>query len=129
MDTETELTEALDERGLLDAARGAGVYAVEVSIPDDPAAAWDAEHDARPADLDRLADAERVAYVGASTHVYSRLGEHVTGARRGTAFLAAFPPERVVAVWPTADPFDAEFNRAAALSREGWLVWTDGTIL
>lgn len=129
---EVALTESLDERGLLDAARGPGVYAVAVAVPDALEAvrdAWDAHHDARPDGLDRLAAADRVAYVGASTQVYARLAEHVTGARRGTAFLAAYPPERVVDVWPDDEPFDAEFNRAAALSREGWLCWRDGELM
>jgi hypothetical protein len=132
--TETTLTERLDERGLLDAARGPGMYALAVMVPDTRAVVtgnWDATHDVRPPDdaLDRLAAADRVAYVGASSDVYHRLCEHVGGSTRQTAFLAAFDLEHVIDVWPHDDPFTAEYNRALRLERDGWRVWCDGDVL
>lgn len=130
---ETQLTEELDERGLLDDARGPGVYALEVATPptlDAVRRQWDSAHDARPPEgtLDRLASAADVAYVGAATHVYQRLSDHVTRERRKSAFLTAFPPERVVTVWSYENPFDAEYNAAQRLARRGWKVWTDGEL-
>lgn len=131
--SKAELTERLDERDLLDDARGSGVYALEASVPDteaDVRSAWQLEHDRRPADdtLQRLADAEKVAYVGASKGVYSRLSDHITKTRRQTAFLSVFPPARIIDIWPHPDPFDAEYNRALRLARD-YRVWCDGELL
>jgi hypothetical protein len=132
--SESDLTERLDKNGLLSDSHGAGVYALRAVVPDtlaDVREAWDNQHDHRPPDdgLERLADAERVAYVGASSDMYSRLSDHVTHKRRQTAFLSAFPPDAVVDLWPTETPFDAEYNRALRLARDDWRVWTDGEIL
>ena len=130
---EARLTESLDERGLLTAAQGPGVYALGVPVPSMPSVAreqWDAVHDARPPDdaLARLAEAPRVAYVGASSQVYDRLCDHVAGDVRTTAFLAAFDPAAVINVWPHDAPFDAEVTRALRLAREDWVVWCDGEV-
>jgi hypothetical protein len=131
--TEAALTERLDERGLLQRARGPGVYALRVAVPDDMAtvrARWDDHLDARPGDdaLTRLHAADRVAYVGASTHVYERLCDHVAGDARTTAFLSVFGFERVVDIWPAAHPFPVETSKAIRLAREGWTVWCDGDV-
>jgi hypothetical protein len=127
---ETDLTEQLDERDLLDDARGPGVYAIECAVPDqyaDVEEAWSNGHDAHPPDntLERLAAARRVAYVGASTHVYDRLCEHI-GHTREASFVSTYPPRRVVTVWPHEDPFEAEHNRTIDLVRDDWTVWKDG---
>jgi len=131
---ETELTETLDTRDLLEDARDPGVYAIEVAVPDrldGVREAWDNQHDSRPGDdgLQRLADADRVAYVGASKDMYSRLGEHVNQRKRRASFLETFPARDVVDVWPHMDPFTAERNRALQLARDEWRVWTDGVLL
>lgn len=131
---ESDLTQTLDDRGLLAASRGPGCYAVAVAVPDDEAEvafAWHDTHDAAPPEgtFDRLAAAERVAYVGASSDVYARLCEHVTGERRRATFLAAFDINGVVDVWPDDSPFQHEFNRAVKLARRpGNVVWNDGRV-
>jgi len=78
--------------------------------------------------LERLADAPRVAYVGASTDVYSRLQDHVAGDSRQATFLEAFAAVDVVYVFPTKSPFEQEYNTAAELSRAGWTIWCDGEV-
>jgi hypothetical protein len=105
-----------------------------VRTPDSEEAAqvaWYSEFDHAPPEdaLERIADAPRVAYVGASGNVYGRLCDHVAGDVRKAAFLSVFRPTRVIDVWPDADPFASEFNRAMRLTREGWAVWTDGRLL
>lgn len=123
----------LDDRGLLDDAHGSGTYALEVETPDTVegvARAFLKVADGTPTDhvCDRLT-AQRVAYVGASKDVYSRLQDHAEAEVRQATFLEAFDAVDVVGVWPTDTPFQAEFNRAAALSREGWVAYTDGEVL
>lgn len=130
---ETELTEQLDERDLLDDAHGPGVYAIECAVPDlyaDVEEAWSNGHEIHPPDnaLERLAAARRVAYVGASGEMYDRLCDHVGGERREASFVGTYPPTRVVDIWPTEDPFAAEYNRAVDLARDDWLVWCDGEV-
>lgn len=130
---ETTLTQRLDDRNLLDTARNPGVYALQCAVPDAVDAVgkqWDQHHTIRPSKdtLQRLAAADRVAYVGASKDVYQRLCDHVTHSRRKASFVSAFNPERVVDVWPHSDPFEAEFNRAMRLIHDDWTVWTDGVL-
>lgn len=131
---QSTMTERLDERDLLGVAHGAGCYALEVDAPDSEAACrerWLTHHDHEPPEdtLARVAQADRVAYVGASNDVYDRLCDHVAGDVRRAAFLAAFEPTRVVNVWEHDRPFDAEFNRAMRLVRDGWVCWSDGVLL
>jgi hypothetical protein len=131
---EAELTERLDARDELAAARGPGVYAIECVVPetiDAVGESWDNQHDARPPDdaIERLAAAGSVAYVGAAGNVYERLCDHIAGKRRRASFVAAFPPRDVIGIWPSDQPFEAEYNRAVALAEDEWLVWTDGTLL
>ena len=133
LDSEAELTEHLDEAGLLNDARGAGTYAIAVTVPDSETAireAWHDHHDAMLTDdaVEQLADADRVAYVGASNNVYARLSDHVTGVRHSTAFLTVFPPERVVDVWPAEHPFPLEVSTAMQLANDGWVAYCDGEV-
>jgi len=130
---EAAMTERLDERGLLDDARNPGVYALALAVPsalDAVRRDWDAVADHRPPDdaLARLASADRVAYVGASSNVYARLCDHAAGDVRTASICEAFPPDGVIDIWPDESPFMAEYNRALALSRTGWRVWCDGVI-
>jgi len=131
---ESTLTERLDERGLLADAHEPGCYALRVETPDteiEVAKQWRQHHVNKPPDgvIERLADAERVAYVGASGDIYQRLCDHVGGEVRRATFLSIFPPREVVEIGPCEDPFDAEFNRAMRLVSDGWTVWTDGELL
>jgi len=131
---ESDVTQALDDRGRLGDARGPGVYALRLRVPDDAERVhrdWLAEYDALPGDdaLDRLAAAEQVAYVGASTNIYRRLCDHAAGRRR-PSLLAVFKPTSVERVWPRRDPFDGpEYNRALRLARDDWVVWCNGELL
>lgn len=123
---ETDLTEDLDKRGLLTKAHNPGVYALRVEVPDSEQIVtdqWDAQYDVQPEDsaLSRLADAHKVAYVGASGNVYERLTDHAAGDVRKTAFLSVFPPTEVIDVWPSKDPFEKEYRRALRLTNDGWL--------
>ena len=129
----TDLHQTLDDRGLLDAAHTGGTYALRVKTPDSVervARAFLKVSDGTPPEhvIERLT-ADRVAYVGASKDVYSRLQDHAEAEVRQATFLRAFDPVEVVGVWPADEPFDAEYNRACALSNEGWCVWMDGEVL
>lgn len=131
--TATAVHETLDERGLLDDAHGPGTYALRVTTPATADAVADAFREVsevvpNDATLDRLT-ADRVAYVGASANVYSRLTEHASGDVRRATFLEAFEAVDVVDVWANPSPFESEFNRARTLSEKGWTVWTDGEVL
>lgn len=126
--------ETLDERGLLDDAHGPGCYGLRVRTPNTKERVVTAftEHvDVAPGRevCGKLAAADRVAYVGASGDVYDRLQDHADGDVRQALFLRCFDVVDIVDVWPSATPFESEYNRAAALSREGWTVWSDGEVL
>jgi hypothetical protein len=134
--TEPAMTESLDARSLLAASRGPGHYALRLAVPDDADGAaerWDGAHDARPPEgtLDRLAAADTVAYVGAARDVYARLCDHATGAVRQPAITDAYPPTRVLDVWPVdGDPFSGEWDRARRFARgEGNVAWVNGEVL
>ena len=134
--TQSTVNQTLDERGLLDDAHGKGCYAIRVKTPNDVesvARAFLSVSDVTPPDayLDRLT-ADRVAYVGASIDVYSRLMDHADGQVRKATFLQAFDPVDVIDVWPTErgkDPFEQEYKRASELSQRGFVCWTDGELL
>ena len=134
--TQSTVNQILDDRGLLDDSHGKGCYGLRVETPNDVesvARAFLSVSDVTPPDayLDQLT-ADRVAYVGASIDVYSRLMDHADGQVRKATFLEAFDAVDVIDVWPTErgkDPFEQEYNRASELSRSGWVVWTDGMVL
>lgn len=124
----------LDDRGLLDVSQGPGTYGLQVRTPPTVHAVTEAfrEHvDVSPPDevLARLAESERVAYVGASGNVYDRLQDHCEGEVRKALFLRCFPPVDLVGVWPSDAPFESEFNRARALSEDYDAVWCNGELL
>jgi len=130
----SRLHESLDQRGLLDNSQGPGTYALQVETPDTSgsvAQAFRAHVDELPPSeyMARLADASSVCYVGASGQVYDRLQDHAEGVVRQSLFLRAFKPVSLVGVWPSEHPFQDEFNRATALSRDGWVCWSDGTVI
>lgn len=135
--TPTTTHETLDHQGLLADAHGPGVYALEAAVPDSVEAVHRAWHDHGdpPPDwmLTRLAQAERVAYVGASNRsVYDRLQDHAEGEVRKATLLEVFDPVGVIGVWPAEgeDPVGIEERpRAMLLAQEGWVAWTDGTVI
>lgn len=126
--------EALDVNGWLDDAHGPGTYALRLRVPtsvEEAHRAWRSHFDALPGDdaVTRMAQADRVAYVGASKDVYGRLMDHAEAEVRRAAALRVFPPEEVVGVWPSQDPFRDEFGTARTLRDDGWTVWTDGELV
>jgi predicted GIY-YIG superfamily endonuclease len=132
---ETDLTETLDKRGQLDAARGPGCYALEVETPDAAdtvARQWHRTHDAAPDGLySRVANAGAVLYVGASSNVYNRLCDHC-GDKRKAAFLEVFPPTDLHSLWPKASAdvaFMEEQAIARSISTANRRVWCDGELL
>lgn len=132
---ETDLNEQLNRANLWDVAHGSGVYALELDVPDIPAAIrerWLAVHDVIPAeDLDeRLARASTVAYVGAASDVYDRLTDHVAGEVRQSALLEVFSAVKIIDIWPYDNPRDGpEFNTARRLAdRDGTVAWMDGRL-
>lgn len=127
---ETELTETLDRRGDLDVARGPGVYALELAVPDELGDAWDAAFDSRTdeAFVERAAAAERVLYVGASQDVYARLCDHFGGDARKARVMRVCPPVDVVDVTPSETPFERETLFAAAHADGSTLVWCNGDV-
>jgi hypothetical protein len=131
---ETDLTETLDRRGLLSDARNPGTYALICDAPDniEPVARrWASISDTPMPDgyAARIADADTVAYVGASNRsIYGRLQDHTNGEVRQATFLTAFPPVDVLDVWPARSAFDDEYNRARSVAGEGVVAWSDGRL-
>lgn len=137
--SETQLTERLDERGMLADAQGPGCYALELRSYD-----WGASHiqeqfrrnctdnPVSPATgvCRRIANAQRLAYVGQSHNVYQRLCQHVNGKIKQTAIMQLFPPRRVIDVWPCDNPDEKEFQAAVDLARDNpnAVVWSDGKL-
>lgn len=132
--TETQLTETLDRRGLLDDARQPGVYLVELATPSRDADAvtrrWLAHYATMPPNLaGRLAACDALYYAGSHrANVYTRLCEHCTGTRQ-PSIMAAWPPERVVDVRPCESPRAREWAYALEHADEDTKVWTDGELL
>lgn len=134
---EHELTELLDRRGQLDDARGPGCYALAVDAPDSGdqvARHWHRHHDQAPSEgfYSRLAEAGDVLYVGAASHVYDRLCDHVAGDVRQAAFLEAFPPAELHNIYPATDAeaaYQSEWRTAKGLAHASRRVWTDGVLL
>lgn len=134
---ESELTQRLDERGLLADARQPGVYALELHVPDWSIShiktKWLEHYDVSPSRdfAGRIANAAQLAYVGASGNVYKRLCDHTNAEVRRSALLCVFPPQDVIDIWPCDSPFDREYQVATDLSRDnpGAVVWMDGTLI
>jgi len=131
---ESQMTESLDKRDLLDTTRGPGVYALALAVPSMPTVAreqWDAVHDTDPPAeaVARLSGASRPRYVGASADLYDRLCDHAAGTRV-PSICEAFPATAVEHVWPHGSPFDGpEVNRALALARDDdCVVWCNGEV-
>lgn len=129
----SQVHQVLDENGWLDAAHGSGVYALRLADPpDDPRAVharWTEHFDVAPQYIvDGLADAGRLAYVGASSDVYSRLQDHANADVRRTAVMRPFPPVAVLGVEAADEPFEAEYNYMKRWVERDFTVWYDGTL-
>lgn len=62
-----------------DQLHDSGVYCLVLSRPANPAAAWDAVHDARPAWFEAFVSAREVWYVGSAKDILARLEDHRDG--------------------------------------------------
>jgi len=132
---QTDLHETLDRRGLLSDARNPGTYALKCDAPDylEPVARrWAGIRDQPLPDgyAARIAEADTVAYVGASnSSVYDRLRDHVAGDVRKATFLTAFPPVGVIDVWlSNGDAMTDEYNRARSVASGDTVAWSDGKL-
>lgn len=132
--TPTTVNEALDHAGLLDDSHGPGCYAIALDVPGSVEAAhrrWLEHFDTFPGDdaIARLVGAQRVAYVGASKDVYSRLMDHAEGEVRKARVMQPFPAVEVLDVSPRPSPFDYERERAYMLAGGGTVVWVNGDVI
>ena len=131
--TPVDLHGRLDERGLLDDAHDAGVYALALDVPDSVEAVqrrrlavadspW-------PDDMAaQFAAAERVVYVGESGDIYDRLMDHARGDVRRAALVAAYPIVDVVGVWPGERSATAERDRARELASASTAAYANGEL-
>jgi hypothetical protein len=120
--------------GLLADAHGSGVYGLKIATPnsvEETTRRWLDEFGATPrgSELEDIALAERVAYVGASSDVYDRIMDHARSDVRQSSYLRVFPVADVIDVRPDPDPFEAERSVAYAFASNGWTVLTDGEVL
>jgi len=95
--------------------RGPAVYALDLTRPDDLAAAWDDEYDTRPEWFEEFRAAEGVVYVGATADLLGRLTDHKLGEKRQTVLLSVCAVDGVRNVWPM-DTADEAFERESAIA-------------
>jgi len=99
----------------------AGVYCLLLDRPDDLAEQWDRHFDTRPDYWDELVNAHRVAYVGASNDVLSRLEDHRDADVRKAALLEVCEPVEVLNIkfFKTVEKaFERESGLALRFARE-----------
>jgi hypothetical protein len=120
--------------GVLADAHGSGVYGLKIATPDsveETTRRWLDEFGETPrgSELEDIALAERVAYVGASSDVYDRIMDHTRADVRQSSYLRVFPVADVIDVRPEGAPFEIERNVAYEFAANGWTVLTDGEVL
>lgn len=126
---ETELTERLDARGILNDALGPGCYALELRVPEDLHGEWFDRYDASPEGfIDAVEASEKFVYAGAAQNIYERLCEHVNGEKRRASVLRVCPPVEVVDVEPHDSPFEWESRYARGLAGPKTVVYSDGEL-
>ena len=76
-----------------------GVYALRLAKPDDPASAWDRQHDTRPEWFDAFVKREKCVYVGSAGDVFRRLEEHRDGEVRTTVLTELCEIESLRNLW------------------------------
>ena len=103
-------------------SRGPAIYALDLSKPDDLAAAWDKTFDSRPAYWDELQQARSVVYVGAAKNVMGRLEDHRDKEVRVGVLQRVCEIDGVRNVW-FCDSADQAFERESgkAIELRNWL--------
>lgn len=94
----------------------AAVYALTLQYPDDPEAAWDAEHDHRPPYFEELLDADEIVYIGEAGDVLHRLGQHRDGFHTGV-LMEAFGIDSLRNIWwmPSKEQAEQEESKIAIM--------------
>jgi len=102
----------------------AGVYALEIDLPDTDQAvaeAWDRHYEERPPYWHRLLDCHKAIYVGAAADVQARTEDHLDKDVRKASLPTVFDVTGLRSVrWYSqpADAFQMEFNIARKIDRE-----------
>jgi len=100
-----------------------GVYALVVDLPGSREAvesAWLENYETLPDYVDRLVEADRAIYVGATGQVRSRINDHRLGMVRSASLPSVFGVVDIYGAWyhdSTEAAFEAEYNRAASIRR------------
>jgi len=105
----------LEPHGGPDKWHNPAVYALRVSRPDDPAAAWDRQYDNRPPWWDEFIAADHVIYVGATGDCLSRLEDHRDGEVRQASLLKICEIDSLRNVWWYDNPTRA-FERESGIA-------------
>jgi len=100
-----------------------GVYALVVQLPDSREAveaAWSESYDTLPDYVDRLVEADRAIYVGATGGVRDRINDHREGKVRQATLPHIFGVVDIYGAWyhdSTEAAFEAEYNRTGRIRR------------
>jgi len=100
-----------------------GVYALVVDLPDSREAvesAWLSNYDSLPDYVDRLVEADRGIYVGATGGIRDRINDHRAGKVRTASLPSVFGVVDIYGAWyhdSSEAAFEAEYNRAASIRR------------
>jgi predicted GIY-YIG superfamily endonuclease len=101
--------------------RQPGCYALKCRKPDNPREEWHQHFEETPNYLDLIDKKQRIAYVGASNDVLSRLEDHRDADKRKAALLRVCEPIGVLNIkfFQTAQQaFDREYGLARRFQRQ-----------
>ena len=74
--------------------------------------------------LEECAEANEIAYVGASGNIFDRLCDHTDARVRKSTFLQVFEPRELLAIHPDDEPFlhEPQYADNLAHAHESWYV-------
>jgi predicted GIY-YIG superfamily endonuclease len=101
--------------------RGAAVYALTLTRPENIGEVWDRYNDNRPDYWEELTDADGVVYVGAAKDLLARLSDHKDGEHRVPALMKVCEIDGLRNVWWVDSPdrrFIEESKLATMLQNE-----------
>jgi hypothetical protein len=101
--------------------RGAAVYCLTLTRPDDLPEAWDAAFEERPPYFEDLQTADGVVYIGAAKDLLARLSDHKDGDVRLTVLTEVCEIDGIRNIWWIQDPsrrFIEESKLATMLQNE-----------